>query len=270
MQAWGNTPTVGEITPMGSQMPIRSKKAHGDQGAPQAPISPASKGRGAVQNQVFASLRQGLMSGLFLPGQVLSLRKLAGDLGTSPMPVRETLSRLISARALEEMPNRSVRVPRLTERGLVELFELRTLVEGMAARVACERVDDALIGRLAKINQALIAAHAAQKMDKVLEENQKFHFEIYETANSDILIPVIESLWLRCGPTMFHSFNSPRSLWDTSHHLELLEALQNRDRKRAQKAMVADIMKSGDYLIAEAARPQLTGPLARLERLATS
>jgi DNA-binding GntR family transcriptional regulator len=228
------------------------------------PAPPATVSRGSVQNRVLASLQYGLMSGLFMPGQVVSLRKLAASLGTSPMPVRESLSRLVAARALEELPNRSVRVPRLSATGLVELFEVRTLVEGMAARIACERADDALIRELSAINDTLLLAHQAQNMEDVLIANRKFHFALYERVNSDILMPLIESLWLRCGPTMYYAMNSPKSLWDTSFHLELLDALRLRDTQRAQAAMVADIRKTGDYLAREAATPHTSGPFATL------
>jgi DNA-binding GntR family transcriptional regulator len=235
--------------------------------APSTGNEPQPSGRGSVQDRVLASLRYGLMSGLFVPGQVVSLRKLAESLGTSPMPVRESLSRLVAANALEELPNRSVRVPRLSAKGLVELFEVRTLIEGMAARIACEQVTESLIDELAAINGALIAAHRKRDMAAVLVQNQKFHFRVYKAANSDILMPLIESLWLRCGPTMFHSFVAPKDLWDTSQHLALLDAFRRRDRQAAQKAMVADIRKSGDYLVSEAASKPLSGPMAQLSNI---
>lgn len=235
-----------------------------DRPAMPARAEPHPSGRGSVQDRVLASLRYGLMSGLFVPGQVVSLRKLAESLGTSPMPVRESLSRLVAANALEELPNRSARVPRLSAKGLVELFEVRTLIEGMAARIACEHVTEALIDELSGINDALIAAHAKGDMAAVLVHNQKFHFRVYRSANSDILMPLIESLWLRCGPTMFYSFVGPRDLWDTSQHMALLEAFRRRDRQAAQETMVADIRKSGDYLTHEATSRPLSGPMAQL------
>ena len=227
---------------------------------------PPPSGRGSVQDRVLTSLRYGLMSGLFVPGQVVSLRKLAESLGTSPMPVRESLSRLVAASALEELPNRSVRVPRLSATGLVELFEVRTLIEGMAARIACEQVTEDLIDELAAINGVLLSAHKKRDMADVLVQNQKFHFRVYRAANSSILMPLIESLWLRCGPTMFHSFVAPKDLWDTSQHKALLEAFRKRDKQAAQAAMVADIRKSGDYLVSEAASKPLSGPMAELPR----
>lgn len=224
-------------------------------------------GRGKVQDRVLASLQYGLMSGLFVPGQVVSLRKLAASLGTSPMPVRESLSRLVAANALEELPNRSVRVPRMTATALVELFEVRTMVEGMAARIASGKMTRALLAELAKINTTGRTAHERGDMAEVLRANQKFHFLIYRQAQSDILMPLIESLWLRCGPTMYFSLNSP-GLWDTSSHVEILDALTKENPREVEKAMIRDIRKTGDFLIAQAKQHATSGLFADLSSIA--
>lgn len=226
--------------------------------------------RNTVQDRVLATLRHGLMSGHFLPGQTVSLRKLAGTLGTSAMPIRESLSRLVAANALEELPNRSVRVPRLSQQGLVELFDVRCLIEGMAARNACVRIDDQLIASLEAINGEITSAHAQHDMTRVLEANQKFHFTIYQMANSEILMPLIESLWLRCGPTMYFSLVSPQNLWDASIHMQIIEAYKRGDAETASAAMVKDIRVTGDYLIEQAAAAPTGGPFSPLELFASA
>lgn len=224
------------------------------------------EGRGAVQDWVLATLRHALMSGQFLPGQVLSLRKLADSLGTSLTPVRESLSRLVAAHALVEQPNRTVCVPRLSVTSLEELFAVRVRIEGMAGALACGKATDDLIAALERHNDALQVALSDGDMALVLSCNQAFHFTLYEAANSEILMPLIEALWLRCGPTMYFSVNAPRNHWDTSHHIELLEAMRQGDSGKAEAAIAADIGKTGEDLIRRA-RSQLNhGPFASLPR----
>jgi len=223
----------------------------------------AKSARGNVQDKVLAGLRYGLMSGLFVPGQVFSLRKLAAIFGTSAMPVRESLSRLIAANALEELPNRSVRVPRLGTESLEELFELRVRVEGMAAGIAARKTTDEGVRQLEQINQSVKDAHDTGQMGEVLKANQRFHFALYRLSESSILLPMIEGLWLRSGPTMFFSLSSP-GLWDSSSHLDILEALRRRDSKAAEEAMGRDIMKTGNFLIQQSKEGIRTGPIADL------
>jgi DNA-binding GntR family transcriptional regulator len=223
----------------------------------------AKSGRGNIQDKVLAGLQYGLMSGLFVPGQVVSLRKLAASFGTSPMPVRESLSRLVAANALEELPNRSVRVPRLGTESLEELFELRVRVEGMAARIAAEKITDEGLGKLHKINIAVKKAHDTGAMSEVLKANQRFHFALYRLTSSSILLPIIEGLWLRSGPTMYFSLSTP-GLWDSSSHIDILVALEHRDPSGAEAAMGRDIMKTGDFLIQQSRSGVNTGPIAEL------
>ncbi|WP_157038082.1 FCD domain-containing protein [Chelativorans multitrophicus] len=237
--------------------------------AGEAPSSEHPKrSRSVVQDQVLANLKDALMSGVFLPGHVFSLRKLASSLGTSAMPVRESLNRLVAAHALEELPNGSVRVPKLSAKGLKEIFEIRLSIEAIATRIACETVGPSIVRDLREINDALLKSLKAMNMTEVLRLNQKFHFTIYEAADSEVLMPIIESLWLRCGPTMYYSFNSPNNLWDNSGHRLLQDAFKKKDPEAAQSAMVLDIGKTRDFLINQASIEQKAGPFASLGKVA--
>lgn len=220
-------------------------------------------GRGGVQDNVLASLQYGLMSGLFVPGETVSLRKLATSFGTSPMPVRESLSRLVAASALEELPSRSVRVPRLDAKSLEELFELRVRVEGLAAKIASSAVDAAAMTKLERLNDAVKAAHDNGAMGELLQANQKFHFFLYGLTRSSVLLPIIEGLWLRVGPTMYFSLSTP-GLWDSSSHLDILSALREKDADKVEEALARDIMKTGKVLIEQAKQGLRMGPIATL------
>lgn len=204
--------------------------------------------RGQVQDQVLQSIRYGLMVGAFVPGQVLSLRKLATRLGTSPMPVRDALSQLIAANVLEPLPSRSVRVPRLSEARIKELTEVRSSIEGMATRWACLKSSPQLTANLHDTNQTMLRAIKERDIVGCLHANQRFHFELYRAAESEVLMPLIEALWLQCGPTMYLSLLSPDVPWDASAHIDVLEALRAGDGAKAQKAIVRDIRSTARYL----------------------
>jgi DNA-binding GntR family transcriptional regulator len=205
--------------------------------------------RGHVQDSIAARLRNGLMVGAFIPGQVMSLRKLADAFGTSPMPVRDALAQLVAANALEEMPNRSVRVPRLDGVRVKDLFELREIVEGLASRNACRNATPALVRDLQATNRDLKTAIKRRDVLAALEANQRFHFTLYEAANSKVLMPVIESLWLQSGPTMYCSFLAPDMPWDASAHVEVLDGLRQRNPAVVQRAIARDIRTTGRHLV---------------------
>lgn len=219
---------------------------------PSASIIQAKRPRREVQDAVVEKLRKGLMVGAFVPGQVMSLRKLALSLGTSPMPVREAFKQLVAANALEELPNHSVRVPRLPAERIAELFKVREVVEGMAAKEACVNMTPDLIQMLDSINRQLIAAIAGRDILDCLAQNQNFHFTLYQAANSATLMPLIESLWLQCGPTMYFSLLSPAMPWDASAHAEILRGLRAKKPGLVQRALAQDMRTTAKNLVRSA------------------
>jgi DNA-binding GntR family transcriptional regulator len=94
--------------------------------------------RNALQLKAYRILSHELMIGRYKPGQALSLRPLAARLGTSTMPIREAVSRLIAERALVLLPNRNIIVPRMTRARFIELCRVRQLLEGNVAEIACK------------------------------------------------------------------------------------------------------------------------------------
>src|SRR5262245_61459269 len=114
--------------------------------------------RNTMRVRVYRALARGLMAGMFKPGEAITLRTLAHRLGTSAMPVREAVSRLIAERALVLLPNRSVIVPRMSRARFIELSETRQMLEGMMTEAACVRATPALLRPLTESKQAINAS----------------------------------------------------------------------------------------------------------------
>lgn len=222
----------------------------------------AKRGRGRVHEHVLRYMRRGLMVGAFLPGQVMSLRKLAAGFGTSPMPVREVLSRLVAANALEETKGGSVRVPRLGPEKLSEMFAVREMLEGAATELAAKAATPQLIAELTEINKALLLAIDKRDILNCLSQNQKFHFTLYEAADSLVLMPLIESLWLQFGPTMYMSLLIPSMPWSAADHAKILAALEAGNVAGAKRGIVHDIRSTGRALLSVAGSRGVELPFA--------
>jgi DNA-binding GntR family transcriptional regulator len=220
--------------------------------------------RGEVQDRVVDELRRALMVGAFVPGQTVSLRKLAEHLGTSAMPVREAINQLTAANVLEMLPNRTVCVPRMTPAKFDELTRVRQALEGMAAEMACRHATPKLLRRLEKVNAALLRAIRERDIVSCLNHNQAFHFGLYEAANSEVLLPLIEPLWLQAGPIMYFSLISPDMQWDASAHGDVLEALAKKDPAAARRAIERDIRNTAAFLLKSSTFRGTSGPLTAL------
>lgn len=203
--------------------------------------------RETVQDRVYATLRSALICGLLEPGQVLTIRGLAEQLATSTMPVREALGRLISEKAVEALPNRSVRVPPVTIARLNDLVHVRTMIEGEAVAMAAQRMTKADVSRVRTILlewDRMRSLSQEEDFDHEMRLNQNFHFEIYRCCGSSVMLPIIESLWLQSGPCIreaAYAFSEAGGV-DTAHcHRVIVDALEAGDAGAARAALAADI-----------------------------
>lgn len=219
------------------------------------PPDQQSKGADSARDQplhqlVYVALRRGLMSGQYCPGQTVSLRNIATALGTSLMPVRAAVSRLIAERALQLLPNRTIVVPALTRRSFKELTAVRKLLEGMAAEQAARLRSPDLVAQLTQINAELKKAIANRQEAQALLRNREFHFCLYEASRSEVLLPLIESLWLQVGPFMHVSMAMPEARWKAAHHQGAINGLRRSDAAEVRRAIERDIAESADELLA--------------------
>ena len=210
--------------------------------------------RETVQERVYSALRDRLMRGGFEPGQKLKISELAAAFGTSAMPVREALNRLAAERAVESLPNRSVRVPALSKDTLRDLREARFAIEGLAVERAAAKIGSATLATLEQLIDAQAATDAQHSPTGSAENNRAFHFTIYRESASNILLPIIESLWLQFGPYLriaSERFDG-RDGRGTTFHVEILAALARHDGRRARAALESDIGRAFDLVLDDA------------------
>ena len=211
-----------------------------------SPLGLARIERETVQERVYGVLRDRLMRGGFEPGQKLKIAELASALGTSAMPVREALNRLAAERAIESLPNRSVKVPSLSKDALNDLMETRFAVEGLAVARAAANMTPETLARLRELIAAQSETDSEHISEASAEQNRAFHFTIYKQSGSAVLLPIIESLWLQFGPYLrvaSERFDG-REGRGTNFHVEIVAALERGDGKAARAALESDIGRS--------------------------
>lgn len=201
---------------------------------------------------VYSELRSSLMLGKIKPGASLRIQELADQFGTSHMPVREALRRLVSEQALTVLSNRSVAVPPLTLERYEDILRTRITLEGAAVAWACDTINNLEIEELENLESAITIARDVADKAAFLERHLDFHFMIYRCARSEAVLPLIESLWLQIGPYHHEMFDADHFKLRTQHHRELIAALRQRDKKAATKALEDDLM-----MFAEDMRPRL-------------
>jgi DNA-binding GntR family transcriptional regulator len=205
---------------------------------------------------VYRALREELMRGDIRPGDRMVVKRLSDRFGTSALPVRQALQRLVAEGALTDEPYRGARVPL---RGVDELMDLRRVrcsLEGQAAEWAAERATGEVLERLYALQSRMRSVQDMAHADSYLVWNYEFHFTVYRAANSPILLPLIERLWLRAGPYL----NSMRTEFTLGQGLDqhdlVIGALARGDGAAARAAVESELSEAAEVMV----RALLNGP----------
>ncbi len=212
-----------------------------------AALSPIS--RDTLQDQAYNKLREALMTGVIAPGQNLTLRATAEVMGTSPMPVRDAVRRLEIEHALVARSNRTLGVPEMTYASLIELRDVRVMLEGMATERAALRITAEELAEIDGHYHELAAAAEAGDSSAYLRANWAFHSAIYRASRLQLVVSMIEPTWMRVGPYIRLMLPDRGSLVKSlGNHLHALDALRRHDSAAARQAITQDIMNSAEGL----------------------
>lgn len=205
-----------------------------------------------LNEKAYGEIKQSLMSGVFLPGEVLTIRGLANDFGISATPIREALKSLVAEGALVTLSNRSIAVPTMTREQFQELRMIRVALEGLCVELATPRVRGHLLRTLTAQHRKMAAAVEGDNVRDYMRLNEAFHLNIYQAAERETLLGYIENLWLRVGPYMTLLFKSAGFYQEaTLAHGRILEALTERDAVAAKEAVQQDINAAAQYLLTQ-------------------
>ena len=204
----------------------------------------------SLHDDIYAALRRSLMAGDLVPGQAVSIRTLADQFGTSIIPVRDALKRLVAERALTMLPNRTVVVSPMTRRRFQEILNVRLAVESMLARQSAEHITAAEIALLEQVNEEMHDAAESGQVKAYLIANHKFHFTLYGTARSAVMLPIVESLWMQVGPYLNGVFTAAGVSHASDNHAEVLKAARRRDPVGVASAISHDLADAADTVLA--------------------
>ena len=194
-----------------------------------------------AHEEIYKKLYNYIITGHFEPGKTLTIRGLAEYLGCSPMPVRESVRRLVALGALEMQSTRRLSVARMTAERHQEIWTARELLEPEIAARALPQVDKTLIKKMQGIDDKVAAAIENGDPEEYSMKNWEFHFALYSASESPILLRLIESVWLQFGPFMRIVTGRLGTSYQVDHHEKTLTALVEKDEAGLREAIRMDI-----------------------------
>ncbi len=200
-----------------------------------------------VYQAVYAEIR----SESLRPGDVVREDLLAKQYGLSRTPVREALRRLLQD-GLCERHGVGVRVSRPTLDQVHEIYPIVSVMEGLAARLAAERLDAAGLAALEELHAEMLALRDVGDHPVYVETNQRFHDIVLTYSGNPHLIQTVNRLRLITVALRRYQLGIGSRMNDSSaEHSRLLEAFRIRDGPAAELAMRQHV-DSGHHLLASA------------------
>lgn len=181
--------------------------------------------------QILSEIQQGRL----LPGARLRETELAERLGISRTPVREAIRQLEADGLVTHLPRQGASVRGLEYGEVIELYEMRAVLEGTAARLAARMALPVEIEELVALNAQLAAAPVGTPAQ---EANRQFHRTLIDAARNRYLLKTVSALQktlLILGPTTLAE--PERQEGAVSEHAEVIAALTARDGDAAELAM---------------------------------
>jgi DNA-binding GntR family transcriptional regulator len=186
----------------------------------------------------YGCLLEEIRAGRLLPGTRLTETEVAARLAVSRTPVREALRRLEADGLVTHEPRVGAMVRSLDYAEVMELYEMRNVLEGAAARMAARSASGVEIEELAEINAGMAAAEG--DAPRLAALNQRFHLTLIDAARNRYLVKSVQSVhktMLILGPTTLEGVERARAA--VAEHQAILAALAARDGAAAEAAMQA-------------------------------
>ena len=195
------------------------------------------------------TIRAAILDGRLEPHQALPEVELSRQLGTSRTPIREALLILEREGLVEAQPNRGATVKGFDRTELEELYTLRAVLEGHAARAAAERIDDRGLERLDEscARFGALRTSGEETFQDLVAENFTFHEEILRAANIERLTRMVREV--TAVPPIYRSYmaySDDHRKTVESHHRAITEALRKRDEEQAARLMQEHVLWARD------------------------
>jgi DNA-binding GntR family transcriptional regulator len=180
--------------------------------------------------RAYKAIRQQLVEFKMRPAERINEVHLAQMLDLSRTPVREALNRLASEGFLVFTPNRGFRFRGLDIDDLLDLFEVRAIIETGAFVLACERADETGIARLQRFWEDAHVRYEKRDADEILELDEAFHVKLAELANNPEIVRQLIGINARIRFVRRAQIENAPQHWSlVDDHTRILEAITRRD-----------------------------------------
>ena len=201
----------------------------------------------SIADQIFEQLEQNILAGQYERGEMLSEAGLARELGVSRTPVREAIRRLEQEDFLEES-SRGIAVVGITYEDMMDMYEIRSQIEGLAARRAAERIDEETLRKMKdtlELQRFYCEKGGENSAEQIRNLDSEFHRLLYYAADSRSYYNTLCSLHKRMTKFRKASVSKKsRAMQALEEHEAIREALAAHDPNAAEAAALRHVLSA--------------------------
>lgn len=204
----------------------------------------------SLRGKVFIQLQNDILNGKYQPGDSLIETRLSEELGVSRTPIREALRQLELEGLVQSVPNKGAVVTGITAKDIEDIYKIRMLIEGLAARLAAEKITREELDELKEAVE--LEEFYTQKNDTchLLKFDSRFHEIIFKASKSRPLMHTLSTFHHYVQRARNASLSSPtRAQKALDEHRAILQAIIERDADRAEKLTTEHIRNASINLI---------------------
>lgn len=215
--------------------------------------------------KAYHQLKRRIIDLRFRPGEILMVQSLAKELGISRTPVREALVRLQQEGFVEEAEGKKFKVSEITLKSILELHEIRELMEGHAVKRVAKNRTRAQVDELRELTKRMEQALGVRDPDLFFEADLEFHAKLIRFCGNRALQDLAVQLTEKIQRVRFLTLYVHRRLEETiDEHSKILDGIEAQDPRSAQKALnthLQNVKKGVEKLFAERGLGFLSSPL---------
>lgn len=195
----------------------------------------------SLSGRVFATLREDILNGKYNENEELREIAIGNELGVSRTPVREAIRQLELEGLVQIIPNKGAYVKGITPKDVKDIYMIRTSLEGMCARLACENITEEQLEELEE-NIYLATFHASKgHMDQLADLDNRFHHILYEACDSKMLQKLLEDFHHYVIRIRRKTLSTDRGVISNEEHKAIMEAIKSKNGKLAEELAIRHI-----------------------------
>ncbi len=184
-------------------------------------------------DDIYERIHNAIVTGELKPGQQIKQVPVADSLGVSQRTVREALMRIVTEGLVNHEPRKGFRVASFPFQELEEIYQIRSLLEGLAVENAAKWIRPEQCARMRQLLPLTVATDPLNSIMETHETNRQFHMIAIEASRKPHLIRVLKQLW-HLVFTQYGGEEDDATLAEVSRrelqeHMQLVEALEHSD-----------------------------------------